>query len=732
MLLHYYTAGKNKTLEKSESIFEATPLFYINMPDGEKAPVFDYKNFPFQIFKDAPTIAKKGKTGDKVKYYNLACSFDIETTTLEESKEAFMYQWQYCIEDYVFMGKTWEEFVEFNSILTAALDLSITRSDAKLYGRSLVCYIHNLSYEFMFAQYFMGDFISPLFTDINKPLVLPTEQGITYRCAYRLTNKSLEQFTKGLPHAKLAGDLDYSKIRTPQFNDVKNGLTDLELAYCYNDVKGLSEALRDIFTKDTKYNIATIPLTSTGYVRKDCRASMRKNPKWRAQFEEMRLTPHLYQLCRLAFRGGNTHSNAALTNMVVGLEELGGFGGLIRHKDETSAYPAQMLTKGFPMSKFEPVNETENIITHLDLISKRYCLLLKVVMTNVKYIGKFGVPYIAKSKSFTRMADKNEIIEDNGRIYAAPVVMFACTEIDLKIILRDYSYDKIEFLEAYKAKKGLLPYEFRRVIIDYYEKKTALKHSTDPNDIYEYNRAKENLNTCYGMICMKIDRCEYDYNDGDFALIQKPLNIMLNDFYDSESSFLPYQWALWVTSEARAALDVGMQICGPDLIYTDTDSVFYIGDHEEEFEALNNNLINEAYKYNAVAYNKKGEAFPIGVWDAEPDVKLMKTLGAKKYLLSFDGEHIESTIAGVSKDIGQEYFNEHGFKAFSNETIIPVSGKVTAYYNNVKPHKITIDGVEFTTASNIALINASYTIHVTNTYQDFLNMIIQSLEKTKS
>ena len=133
-----------------------------------------------------------------------------------------------------------------------------------------------------------------------------------------------------------------------------------------------------------------------------------------------------------------------------------------------------------------------------------------------------------------------------------------------------------------------------------------------------------------------------------------------------------------------------------------------------------------------MAYNKKGEAFPIGVWDAEPDVKLMKTLGSKKYLLSFDGTNIESTIAGVSKNIGQEYFNEHGFGAFSNETIIPVSGKVTAYYNNVKPHKININGVEFTTASSIALINASYTIHITRTYQDFLEMIIQSLEKTKT
>ena len=736
MFLQVYGSDKNGHLTKSDSLFEAAPLFYIDMPDGEKAPVFDFKTFPFEIFAGAPLLSKKGKTIDKVAYYDLACGFDIETTTIDGEKPyAFMYQWQYCIEDYVFMGKTWEDFQLFNECVTKALDTNIYATHETingkevktLHGRSLVCYIFNLQYEFMFCQHFIGETVSPLMTDIYEPLIVPTQNGITYRCAYRLTNKSLDSFTKGFPHHKLAGDLDYSVLRTPKANDVKNGLTDLELAYCYNDVKGLCEALRDRLEKD-KYNIASIPLTSTGYVRKDCQYSMRKNPKWRSKFLELALTPHLYELCRLAFRGGNTHANARWVNKLMGLEELGGEGGIIKHFDETSAYPAQMLCKGFPLSPFKKIEDTKSIIPKLEKISKKWCLLLKIRMVNIKYHGSCGIPYIARSKTITRTQDQPEIVEDNGRIFSAPYVLFACTEVDLSIILRDYSYDRIEIVEAYYSHKGLLPWELRRVIIVYYEKKTKLKGSDSPEDLYEYARAKENLNALFGMLCMRIDRVEFEYDHGEFIPVKKPLEDMINEFYDAESSFLPYQWALWVTSHARAALDRGCQICGPDLIYIDTDSVFYIGEHDAEFEQLNKELIEDARRHKAIAYNKEGKEYPIGVWDREADAKLFKTLGAKKYLLSRDGESIESTISGVSKAIGKEYFTKYGFSAFTDEAIIPVSGKVTAYYNNDKPHIIEIRDQKILTASNIALVNSSYTVHIKHDYKDFIRSVRESLE----
>lgn len=737
MLLQFYTSDEKNNLVKLPSLYQATPKFTINMPDGEIAPVFDYKNFPFEIFKGAPVRYKNGKTIDKIGYYDLAVSFDIETTTIENTEKpfAFMYQWQYCIEDYVFMGKTWDEFMEFSTILSHELDLSINQFDGNLLGRSLVCYVFNLSFEFTFAYAFMGELINPLFTDAYAPLVVPTALGITYKCAYRLTNKSLEKFTKDVPHHKLAGDLDYSIIRTPIYNDVKNGLNDLELAYCYNDVKGLSEALRHRLESDPKYNIANIPTTSTGYVRKDCRRSMRKNPKCKSLFQQTRLTPHLYELCRFAFRGGNTHANARYTDRLIGINNF----GVIHHRDITSSYPFQIMTKGFPVSEFEIYNPEKStyfykdgLFEKLNKLSDKWCFLIKFKIYDFEYIGNYGVPYIAKAKTFTRIADKEEIKTDNGRIYSAPLAMLVMTEIDMLLTLRNYKYSKIEIMEVYRSRKGLLPYELRRVCLEYYKKKCELSGSKDPAILYERARSKELLNAIYGLLCMKIDRIEYKFEDGNYIPIHHPLEEMLNKFYEADSSFLPYQYALWVTAHARADLDAGCKLIGDapnaDLLYIDTDSVFYYGDLEDEFEELNAKIKALAEKHGATAKNKKGEEFPAGIWTKEPDCLYFKTLGAKKYILSEDGKNIQTTISGVSKKIGAEFFNKHGFDAFTNSTIIPVSGKVSAHYNTEPPHYIDVNGVKILTASNIALINASYTINIKNDYRTFIDYIQKSIK----
>lgn len=733
MFLFKYGADKNNRLTKELSLISAEPSFYISMPNCEQAPVFDYKTFPFEIFNDVPAHQKRGQTFDHIQYLDIVISFDIETTTISNCDDpyAFMYQWQVCVEDYVFMGCTWDQFIDFYNTLSKSLDLGIIKNGNDLNGRAVVFYVFNLSFEFQFCRHFIGDIVHSLVTDKYCPLLIHTTSGVVYRCAYRLTNRSLESFTKGFEHEKLSGDLDYSVIRVPHIDDLKNGLSDTELAYCYNDVKGCCEALRDRFERDNRYTIASIPLTSTGYVRKDCQRSMKRSPINRKRLLDTRLSPHLYKRCRAAFRGGNTHSNARWTNVLMGLPELGGIGGKIHHKDIASSYPAQIMKGSFPLGPFIPIDNPQYILGNLNKLTKNYCLLVTIRLENVEYIGSCGVPYISKSKTIIPISDKDLVTEDNGRIFKAPRIEITCTEIDLKYILRDYSYTSIKVMEAYKSHKGRLPYELRRVCLDYYKAKTLLKHVTSDDGSAEYNyaRAKELLNSTYGLMVMRLDRIEYEYTDGDYIVKNNTLDKMLDKFYDSQSSFLPYQYGLWVTSAARAALQEGLDICGPDTIYCDTDSVFYIGDHEKDFEELNKRLYNEAQQAEAIAPTQSGELIAMGIWDSEPDCVLFKTLGAKKYLLSLDGEHILSTIAGVNKKLGAEYFTKHGFEAFTDNTCIKTSGKLQAIYNDDKPHYIEVNGVNILTASNVALIEGSYTIHIKHDYNDFMEYIQKSLNK---
>ena len=72
-------------------------------------------------------------------------------------------------------------------------------------------------------------------------------------------------------------------------------------------------------------------------------------------------------------------------------------------------------------------------------------------------------------------------------------------------------------------------------------------------------------------------------------------------------------------------------------------------------------------------------------------------------------------------------FTEHGFEAFRDDTIIRDSGKIAAVYNNEPPHYIEVDGVKILTAANIAMIPSAYTVHITDKYGRFIEMIRKSL-----
>ena len=66
---------------------------------------------------------KESKKG-KVTYLEIPCAFDIETTNIYQKDDAgniitdprpyaFMYHWQFCINDEVCFGRTWDEFKKF-------------------------------------------------------------------------------------------------------------------------------------------------------------------------------------------------------------------------------------------------------------------------------------------------------------------------------------------------------------------------------------------------------------------------------------------------------------------------------------------------------------------------------------------------------------------------------------------------------------------------------------------
>lgn len=663
---------------------------------------YNQEDFPyFRIKKSNPLIQPTKR------YIEHLMTFDIETSTIEKtdgSFEGFMYHWQVCIDGYVCFGRTWKEFLTFLRKMNRALK----NFDE---NHKLVCYIHNFSYEFQFLYSWIK--LENVFAiDKRKPLkAISKEFNIEFRCSYLLSNMNLKKFIENTPNAhyfKGSGDLDYHKILTPQTN-----LTMSELGYCFNDVMGLYEAVIHLLKEDT---LTTIPLTSTGYVRRECRINMRKNKKNRKQFIELRLDDKLYQLCKDSFRGGNTASNRYKTNFI---------NYDVSSYDMSSAYPYAMISGLYPITPFQ--EETITSLDMLDEYNNRYCTLAYYSFENVKLKKGVPFPYIPYSKCIEFIAPsydtnfKGKECCYNGRVLEADFIKIAMTNYDYQIFINQYEYDQenVRVEDFYYSHKGFLPQELIDTVIEFFTLKSQLKGIEQKE--YEYMKSKNKLNSLYGMIVTDIIRQENLFNDQ----WEKGENSTLDDYYSKRNNFLTYQWGLFVTAICRSNLQKAIDKIGLDCVYIDTDSVKYVGNHDEVFEQINQEMIAWCSDNDIINSVKVGnQKYFLGLYDREKGYDEFVTLGAKKYAFKQNNK-IGITVAGLNKISGAKELKEKGgLSKFKIGTEFINSGRKTVYYNDDKKHFITVQGCKIENASNIALVDTTYTLGMT----DVMLSILYGLE----
>lgn len=639
------------------------------------------------------------KDAHKKGYITYPATFDIETTTINPNNDidtpyAFMYIWQFCIKGTVIIGRTWHEWLTFLDKLVTVLDLN--------QEKKLVIYVHNLNYEFEFIRKFIA--LTKIFATAPHKVLRASNDYFEFRCSYILSNMNLRKFIENTPtavHYKAVDDLNYRITRTPS-----TVLTPKELGYVYNDVKGLEEAILHLLEED---DLKTIPMTSTGYVRRDCRRAMQRNRKNKERFRETRLNASQFTLLQECFRGGNTASSRYYCNEII--EEVGSY-------DISSSYPYVMMACEFPMGGFKPYSvET---VAELEKINSKTCTIGRYTFTNIKLKSSVSIPYVPLSK----VNKCNKPVVFNGRVLEAEYIDISLTNIDYDIIKQQYTYDDIYVRDLESASKARLPKELRDQIMDYYAKKTTLKGNEE--HYYEYMKAKNKLNGIYGMTVTNPCKGETVIDEnGEWHEVVADIDELLNKFYKARNSFLSYQWGVFVTAYARQRLQQGLDTVGLDVVYCDTDSVKYVGDHDADFKRLND-LIPEAF----IASNN-GVDYPLGVWDSENQkgksycYESFITLGAKKYAYIKDG-HIGITVAGLSKKEGaKELEAKGGLKAFHDGQIFLNSGRTVAYFNNAERHWIEVNGEKIETGSNIAIVDTTYTLGISDTMLD----IIKSIKK---
>ena len=666
---------------------------------------------PEHYFKNCPMVKNRrgNPAGKKRHYVGITTAFDIETTLIDDIQQSIMYIWQWQFgNDYTVIGRTWDEF----------LDLQKRIKDVLPTGSWLVVYVHNLSYEFQFLKGIYQFVPDDIFAVASRKLIKCDMCGcFEFRCSYKLTNMSLKQFTTRMKveHTKLSGEeFDYSVKRYPW-----TSIEGEELEYCINDVLGLVEAINALMERD-RDTLQTIPLTSTGYVRRNAKRAMRDGIHHNFVYS---ILPdyETYKALREAFRGGNTHANRYYAGDIV---------ENVHSADRSSSYPAVMCNCEFPMTEFVPIlpkDLNKDYIARCITIRHK-ALLLRIGIKDLKLRDPFwGCPYLSKDKC--RNIHKAVDTEDNGRILEAEYIETTVTDIDLKIIMEEYKGNVI-FLQGWYSSYKKLPEPLINEVVKYYKDKTELK-GVKGQEIF-YDKAKALLNSLYGMMAQDPVKHSLIFRQfGDWDEDDTPDEELLGK--SNRRAFLAYQWGVWVTAHSRDALERGIRLVheteGADFVYCDTDSVKYTG--SVDWSGYNRDRIMECTESGSFATDPKGITHYMGVFETEDNpetgyaYRYFKTLGAKKYAyVEKEGEGVHCTIAGVNKKKGGSELDKHGgLSAFDEGFIFREAGGTQAVYNDSPPFsEVEIDGHIVKITANVSILPSEYTLGITGEYERIIKL----------
>lgn len=517
-------------------------------------------------------------------YDNNIYTFDIETTSYyifndeiypaieyeklneKEKKECVfkstMYIWQFGINDQIYYGRTWTEFINF-----------LKRLEENVRELKYI-FVHNLSFEFQYLKNILH-FSDVLARKSHKVMSAKCrDYNIIFKCTFFLSNSALKELPKicKLDVEKKVGDLDYSKLRHS-----KTILTEKELSYCeYDCLVVYKYILKELEVYKT---VKKIPNTSTGKVRRELSEVIRTNAMYKRIVRcAVNTNPKIYNLLMRAFAGGYTHANYIYSDEI--LKNVDSY-------DETSAYPYVLVTHKFPSSEFKKCY----IKKRNDMIDK-LCYLVVVKFNNIK--SKYYNNFISASKCSKIKNGKY----DNGRVISADSLEMTLTDIDFYLILDTYECE-YEIIESYYCKYNYLPLAFIKFVLEKYKKKTEYK---DIDEMYvEYQKEKNKFNALYGMSVTRMIRDNVIYDDDTKTWSEVPLkneDIIEKLNEEKKKGFLSFAYGVWVTAYARDNLIRRVIELDDYVCYCDTDSIKLVEGYDKSvFDKYNESVKKKSNLY---------------------------------------------------------------------------------------------------------------------------------------
>lgn len=683
--------------------------------------VFEQSNWDFLGNFEILTQQKKNNTRCVV---DLTSAFDIETSTLPynrlddgtfvlqdeyldntlvpyyNSPLAIMYSWQWAFKngnnELCVTGRTWDEFLNFCEYLRRQLNLCR--------NVNLVVYVHNLAYEFQFIQSFF-EWNKVFAKSERKVIQALSNEGFEFRCSYFLSNMNLKKFCEnsdGVVHGKLVGDLDYNVFRTPS-----TPLKPREHLYRINDVLGLVESIDYRLQEDT---LLTIPLTSTGYVRRKVRNVCNQTPGYHEKIIKAFPKVEVYEILGEAFRGGDTHANRIYSGR--NLSNVYSF-------DLKSSYPAWMIYENYP--KGPAIEMTVDSVFDFESILDNYLSVFQIEIFDLELKENIAMPYI----DIAHCRERSELEEDNGRVISAAYVLYTCTNLDWEIICNQYDFKDVYVRKLYAWESAPLPLPIQETLMQYFKLKTELDGI--PEMKYEYLKSKNELNSIFGMMVTRLNSDDILYNDLNWTRVNKEIKGVISKAKNNPNTFLLYQWGVFITAWARYHLHEVLDKLGMDAVYVDTDSIKFMNkNHMELFEAVNQERLNriDTYDVKPYAFTKEGERMVLGMWEYEGMYPEFKTLGAKKYVMtnlkrkSNKDPKYTITVSGMNKELGSKKIKS--LDDFSIGHVFEDIGRKVSFYNDLSPRYVNIKGERILATPNVGLVDTTYTLGVSKTYFELI------------
>lgn len=665
---------------------------------------------------------------------NVPASFDTETSSFYDDygdKVAVCYIWMFGIGDTIVYGRELDEFQE----LVNKLEDFLAYKDKKL-----IVYVHNLKFDFHFIhKYFKWDNV--FLRKAREPLYARYHR-IEFRDSLVLAGgRSLAKISSELRRDihKAAGDMDYDKIR---FSETP--LTDKEMHYCEMDIRALNEYIREKI--EDEGSIKKIPYTNTGYVRRYVKeACFKKRAQYLSLVDNLTLTPDCYIQAEQAFTGGAVGGNKKYIAKLM---------RNVHSYDIKSSYPYVMCTKYFPMSFFRPVschrgNYTfDKIPDNIKEYLSKYCCLFEfeaydVVATN----SNFNCLSISKCQEIAGYR------EYSNHVVSAFYIKCQMTELDFDMFCKYYSFSECHFDRFRIAERGYLPEAIIKSVLKFFNDKTTLDGIKERKA--DYMIAKNMLNSVYGMMVERIVRQVIKYiNDKGIVKLNPDYVDQIIKYNNKYDRFLFYPWGVWVTAHARYRLFDAILSVGDDFVYCDTDSVKYIGNHDEYFNRINSTIEKEMYRLAeclrlspdyVIPTTPKGKKACLGVWSYEGTYNKFKTLGAKRYMIEYDNGEQELTVAGSNKKRTFEYIkkiakenNSNVFDKFDFNLVIPeeYSGRTTSTYIDEEKYGWATDYLGnrcyYHTLSGIHIEKSSYTFSETESMKNAIEWLLYDAEYEES